>query len=534
MQTSPPDRHARFLLTAAILVIALSAIIYLPVLRGSAPVPDAAKVGYRAIDGKEMEAFLRFIASDELEGRETGTRGLKVAAKFLEVQYALAGLKPVPGHDSMLQPFSVDESLVSSASKIEVAIGGDDQPHPFSNFEDFVVLSQYSENVQTEFPVVFAGYGLKDEHHNDYVNIGAAGKLVLVLDGSPELEKLRGEPNGGRQRKLRTMRRSKAKWAESAGAAGIVHINPDMTPETISRFRRFLERPRQRLTDMPAGIHQLIITAQVADALLSNNNLTVAKLLEEGGAKKAGHVELKARLKLDLQVSAQTKWSQNVVAYLEGSDPELKNEVVVFGAHYDHIGKRPNGDIYNGADDDGSGTVGILEIARAFASNDIRPKRSLLFVSHAGEEKGLLGSRFYTENPMVPLEQTMAQLNIDMIGRNDPNSVYIIGSNFLSRELHKINVEANQTVGLNLDYKYNDLADPNRFYYRSDHYNYAKHGIPIIFYFSGTHEDYHKPTDTVDKINFAKMKKVAQLVYLTGWELANLDHHLAKDGLLLE
>jgi len=496
-------------------------------------VPDAAKVGYRAIDSKDMEAFLRFIASDELEGRETGTRGLKVAARFLEVQYELAGLKPVPGHDSMLQPFSVDESVISSASTIAVD-GGSHQHHSFNNFQDFVVLSQYSENVQAEMPVVFVGYGIKDEHRDDYANFDAAGKLPLVLDGSPELQKLRGGSNPGFQRKLRTMRRSKAKWASAAGAAGIVHINPDMTAETIARFRRFLERPRQRLTGSPSDIHQLIVTAQVADVLLSKNNLTVAKLLEKSDAGKSKHATLKTKIKLDLQVSAQTKWSQNVVAYLEGSDPQLKNEVVVFGAHYDHIGKRPNGDIYNGADDDGSGTVGMLEIARAFASNDTRPKRSLLFVSHAGEEKGLLGSRFYTDNPWVPLEQTIAQLNIDMIGRNDPNSVYIIGSNFLSKELHQINVAANQTVGLNLDYKYNDLADPNRFYYRSDHYNYAKHGIPIIFYFSGTHEDYHQPTDTVDKINFAKMTKVAQLVYLTGWELANLDHHLAKDGLLLE
>jgi len=206
----------------------------------------------------------------------------------------------------------------------------------------------------------------------------------------------------------------------------------------------------------------------------------------------------------------------------------------VFGAHYDHIGMNADGEIYNGADDDGSGTVAILEIAYAFARNKFRPNRSLVFVSHAGEEKGLLGSQFYTQSPLTPIESTVALLNIDMIGRNDPGAVYIIGSNFLSKELHEINEEANELVGLKLDYAYNDLNDPNRFYYRSDHYNYAKHGVPVIFYFSGTHEDYHKPTDTIEKIDFAKMEKVTKLVYLTGWKLANLQHRLKKDGLLLE
>lgn len=230
------------------------------------------------------------------------------------------------------------------------------------------------------------------------------------------------------------------------------------------------------------------------------------------------------------------KDSENVVAFIKGT--EKPEEIVVISAHLDHEGVK-NGKIYNGADDDGSGTVAILEIAEAFkkaADAGKGPKRSILFLHVTGEEKGLLGSKYYTENPIFPLANTVTNLNIDMVGRiddrhkDDPNYVYLIGSDKLSTELHELSEKVNKKyMNINLDYKYNDENDPNRFYYRSDHYNFAKHNIPIIFYFNGTHADYHQPTDTPDKINYELLENRARLVFYTAWEVANRENRLIVD-----
>ena len=230
------------------------------------------------------------------------------------------------------------------------------------------------------------------------------------------------------------------------------------------------------------------------------------------------------------------KDSENVLAYIKGT--EKPDEIIVISAHLDHEGIK-DGEIYNGADDDGSGTVAILEIAEAFkqaADAGKGPKRSILFLHVTGEEKGLLGSKYYTENPIFPLANTVSNLNIDMIGRVDdrhkgnPNYVYLIGSDKLSTELHNISEAMNKKyTNIDLDYKYNDDNDPNRFYYRSDHYNFAKHNIPIIFYFNGTHADYHRPTDTPDKINYEMLENRARLVFHTAWEVANRENRVVVD-----
>ncbi len=232
------------------------------------------------------------------------------------------------------------------------------------------------------------------------------------------------------------------------------------------------------------------------------------------------------------------KDSENVVAFIEGS--EKPEEVIVLSAHYDHVGAQ-EGEIYNGADDDGSGTVAMLEIAEAFqaaVANGQGPKRSILFLHVTGEEIGLYGSRYYTENPIYPLANTVCNLNTDMIGRIDPdkadnpNYVYLIGSDKLSQELHDLSeAVAKEYSDLELDYKFNDDNDPNRFYYRSDHYNFAKNNIPVIFYFNGVHEDYHRPTDTPDKIEYDLLKKRTQLIFQTAWEVANREERITADKL---
>ena len=226
---------------------------------------------------------------------------------------------------------------------------------------------------------------------------------------------------------------------------------------------------------------------------------------------------------------------ENVLGYIEGTD--LKEELIIITAHYDHLGKHDSL-IFNGADDDASGTVAALEIAEAFMlakKEGYGPRRSVLIMPVSGEEKGLLGSKYYTDNPIYPLEKTVANLNIDMIGRigdfhTDPNYVYLIGSNMLSTELHNISEQINKKyIELDLDYTFNKEDDPNRYYYRSDHYNFAKNNIPVIFYFNGIHQDYHKPTDTIEKINFEKIEKIARLIFLTAWEIANIDNRIELD-----
>ncbi|CAM3879181.1 MULTISPECIES: M28 family metallopeptidase [Flavobacterium] len=228
--------------------------------------------------------------------------------------------------------------------------------------------------------------------------------------------------------------------------------------------------------------------------------------------------------------------SENIWAFIKGS--EKPEEILVISAHYDHVGTK-NGEVYNGADDDGSGTVALLEIAQAFkqaAKEGHTPKRSILFLHVTGEEHGLHGSRYYSENPLFPLANTIADINIDMIGRRDllhpdtNNYIYVIGSDRLSTELHTINEEANKKyTQLELDYKFNDRNDPERIYYRSDHYNFAKKGIPSIFFFNGVHDDYHMPTDTPDKIEYDALAKRAQLAFTLAWELANRDERIKVD-----
>jgi Zn-dependent M28 family amino/carboxypeptidase len=263
----------------------------------------------------------------------------------------------------------------------------------------------------------------------------------------------------------------------------------------------------------------------------------------DGKLFKPADLQIKTRLRMKVNVKPAPP-AQNVVGILAGSDPVLKDQYVVFSAHYDHLKTGDNGEVYNGADDDGSGTAAVLEIAEAL-SVGTRSKRSILIVFHTGEEEGLYGSEFNTDyEPVVPLEKLVADFNIDMIGRSRPDgdqdpldreltdedSLYVIGADKLSTELNQISEETNAaTARMRFDYTYNDEKHPERFYYRSDHYNYAKHGIPIIFYFTGVHRDYHKPTDDVDKIDFRKMERITRMIFATGWRVANLDHRLAVD-----
>ncbi len=395
--------------------------------------------------------------------------------------------------------------------------------------------------------LVFAGSGwlIKSKDIDAYRGIDARGKIAVVFGspntyprgvGSSDLTGKRGEDWMG-----------VGEYAEKQGVAGII-IVPDF------QYLANWDRNRTRITDRGAlkvdkfqpragsQIPMIVISPRVSNALFQGERQTAVSIFESAyTGNLAGPFALSANKKLSLtvKVKSEAATTQNVVAVFEGSDPVLKNEYVALGAHYDHVGVGTplNGDrIYNGADDDGSGTTALLAMAEALAKAAVRPKRSVLFVWHTGEERGLWGSRYFTDYPTIPLNQIVTQINIDMIGRSrkpadvevrnrelsGPDEVYVIGSKMMSTELGELTETVNrQYLNLTYDYRYDNPADPNRFFFRSDHYNYARKGIPIVFFFDGEHEDYHQPGDSVDKIDFQKMEKITRTIYMMVWEIAS-------------
>jgi len=335
--------------------------------------------------------------------------------------------------------------------------------------------------------------------------------------------------------------------ARAHGAVGVLLI-PSQRGLEFMKNKTFQERVASRETvrlarEAEGNLPALTLGPNMVEEFVTACGLDLKGIYDAVGRKQAPQsrkTDVSARMNVSQHLTRTA--TQNVAGILEGSDPKLKNEYVVFSAHYDHLKTGPSGEIFPGADDDGSGTTAVLTIAHALSLE--KPKRSVLIIFHAGEELGLLGSEYNTDYaPVVPLEQMVADLNIDMIGRSRPpgdkeledehltdsNTVYLVGSNRISPELHQISEETNaQFQKMKLDYYYNDPNNPERIYFRSDHWNYAKHGIPIIFYFDGTHVDYHRPTDTIDKIDFGKLTKITRLVFETGWRIANLDHRLTK------
>ncbi|MGB3617836.1 MAG: M28 family peptidase, partial [Catalinimonas sp.] len=339
---------------------------------------------------------------------------------------------------------------------------------------------------------------------------------------------------------------TKLKTAREKGAAAVLavrHPDDEAFEAILETYGEYLSEDRMSFTGPDSLTPFAVVTvrpslgAKLAGLTKRNyQRLNLPMRPEQRQALMRKSRPAQVRLQADRDVSPFT--TENVLGVIEGG--EHPDEVVVITAHYDHLGRRGNV-IYNGADDDGSGTAAVMEMAEAFAAaaadtQQPPPRRSILFMAVTGEEKGLLGSEHYAQFPVFPIEAHVANLNIDMIGRTDPahegddDYLYLIGSDRLSAELHELSEEVNRTYGdLDFDYTYNAPDDPNRFYYRSDHYNFARRGVPVIFYFSGVHEDYHRPTDTVEKINFARAERITRLVFYTAWELANRPERVKVD-----
>jgi hypothetical protein len=489
-----------------------------------------------AVTAAQLKSYLDFVASDEMEGRDTPSRGLDTTAKFIAMNLGMWGLKPGGDDNTFFQ------RIVLKRAKLDR-----EKTHAEFNGRNLTLGDDFNSQL---FPgsasgqLVYAGSGwyLPAKSINSYQGIDIRNKIVVIAGG--------GLPRGVSFRDMNELKEgvdyeSPTNYARKNGAKGILVIP---APNAISGWSASLQRATERGSNWTVEKFQDSVPLPM---ILASEKL-VAQIFE--GEKRDGATMMKASaggeigdsfdlaasklLKFTVAVKEEKGSTQNVVGILEGTDPKLKNEYVALGAHYDHvgIGNQTSGDnIYNGADDDGSGTVSVLAIAEAFAKGP-RPKRSLLFVWHCGEEKGLWGSRYMTDFPVIPLDRIIAQLNIDMIGRSKkegdtaqinkdlsgPGEIYVIGSKMMSTELGALSESVNNSfLKLSFNYKYDDPKDPNRFFFRSDHFNYARKGIPIIFYFDGVHEDYHKVTDHSDKIDYQKMEKVARTVLGTAWALAN-------------
>jgi hypothetical protein len=507
---------------------------------GQEPVPATDRVSdvAKEISGDVISKHLHVLASDAFEGRETGTDGNVKAAEYLAAQFEAMGIPPVRTLNGYFQEVMFSRVYLTEA---DIQINGTEYAH----LKDFIIPTETIPGGSIHFEgdeILFLGYGIDDPSYSDYQGRNVRGKAIFIYKGEPVREDgiswITGQAatskwSDGIEEKLRV--------AAEHGVA-MVYILED-------QFRSHLRQERRYSLggEMVMGVPELsteniaahvLVSSNIAGALLGKKSDKVIRTRDKIRSKgKSKCVKIKVRTQVSADREVDITPSMNVLGYIEGTDPSLKDEVVVITAHFDHLGKRGD-DVFNGADDNASGTSGVLAIAAAFAKAKklgIGPRRSVLCMLVTGEEKGLLGSEYYTEHPVFPLISTVANVNMDMIGRVDSKHdqsdyTYVIGADRLSSELHEINESVNtRYTHLELDYTYNAESDPNRFYYRSDHYNFAKHGVPAIFYFSGVHEDYHRPSDTVDKIMFDKAAKIARLAFHTSWELANRDERIKVD-----
>ncbi|MGI9056060.1 MAG: M28 family peptidase [Pyrinomonadaceae bacterium] len=499
-----------------------------------------------AITAEQLRQYLYFVASDEMEGRDTPSRGLDLTAKFIALMLERWKFKPAGDNGTFFQNIALKSESIDAVNTI-LKVG--DQMYQLN--DDFFRLGGSGT---ANAPMVFGGNGwmIKSKNIDTLAGVDAKGKIVVLYgEGFPSQNRLTPLPQGVNQADLSGTKGTD--WADpitnaaQKGAVGVILVASPQIQGAWGQFKNLLSRGTtypEKLREENAGslavsIPVMLASTKIGDAIFAG---------ESADKTSATAFVINKTAMMNTTNRVEMKNTQNVVAVWEGSDPVLKNEYVAIGAHYDHVGVNPNArgadKIWNGADDDGSGTVAVLSIAETLAKSKIRPKRSVLFVWHAGEEKGLWGSEYFNKFPTVDIKKVVAQLNLDMIGRSrkegdtdqrnaelsGENGVYVIGAEMMSSTLGAITKGTNDAyLKLGYDYKYDDPKDPNRFFFRSDHFNYAVNGIPIVFWFDGVHEDYHQPGDEPQKIDYQKMEKVTRTIFLTLWEITDLKQRPAVD-----
>jgi len=481
------------------------------------------------ITEESSEKHLTILASREYAGRGTGQEGGLKAANYIAEQFKTYGLKPVVDGNSYFQQVKL---LKTGYDVANFAIGT--QQYVYG--KDFYVQGDNQfQNFQAN-DILFVGYGIQDDKYNELKGIDIKGKVVLIIND--------GEPTDSNGNSLISGTSTKSTWTTNRfqRIQELIKLQPKVILSTSSQVAELITRAKGRLTGSRFKIDNgtttsakeqsapvVNITEEVANTILASLNTSVSAYKAQAATKIQASQTIPLAFDAQMGLKEEKIEVPNVLGLLEGSTK--KDEVVVVSGHYDHDGILPDGTFFHGADDNGSGTVAVIELARAFSQAKKEgkgPKRSILFIGLAAEEKGLLGSEYYVEHPILPLANTVACINIDMIGRiddkhlnGDHNYIHVIGVNKLSTDLKPIVEKANKDIKTKLDYDYNDPNEPMRLYYRSDHYNFAKKGIPSLFFFSGLHPHYHTPEDTVDKIDFPMMVKREKLIFNTIWELAN-------------
>ncbi|NND76691.1 MAG: M28 family peptidase [Flavobacteriales bacterium] len=482
------------------------------------------------ITAEELKDHLMIFASDEFEGRETGMPGQKKAEKYIIDHFKDIGITAHNG--KYTQEFQL---TVKDPKKVFVSKNAT----TFDFLKDFYYYPGSVDGTNT-YDLFFGGFGISEGDYQEISEVDVKGKVVLIFDEEPNnragVSRITGTKE---QSEWTTKTQKKVDNLTSLGAAGIIYANKEFN-KNVNRIKKFFGNKVMSLdesADVPSENTTPVFYCSYDMGYELIGDDKKLKKFKKKAFKKGPITANIGQVELSFKRNSEKVTSSNVLGYIEGTDK--KDELVVITAHYDHIGVSKDGQINNGADDDGSGTVTALEIAQAFAmarDEGNGPRRSVLIMAVSGEEKGLLGSKYYTDNPIFPLENTVVDLNIDMIGRvdeahaDDSNYIYLIGADRLSKDLHELSESTNRKYSqMKLDYTFNDENDPNKFYYRSDHYNFAKNGIPVIFYFSGVHEDYHQPGDTPDKIMYDKLANVGKLIFHTAWEIANREERLKVD-----
>ncbi len=505
----------------------------------SSPARRAAET----ITADTLKDYLYYVASDEMEGRDTPSRGLDLTAKFIALNLKRWNFKPAGDDGTFFQKIALSRD-VADPEKNTLEIGGQNLTYG----EQFFRVA--GDDAVVNAPLVFAkdGWFVKSKNIDALGGVDVRGKILVLTSEGFNRNTLTPFPSGIAPRDLAGVQgvdwASPMTYAKQKGAVGIILVaspatqkNWERVGEALSRGRFSPDRLREGEREKP--LPTMVVSQSIGEQIFAG---------EAASINLASAFETKKTVSIKVAGKTETVTTQNVVAIWEGSDPKLKEEMVAVGAHYDHVGTNPNAKtedkIWNGADDDGSGTVAVLSIAEALAKSAKRPKRSVLLVWHCGEEKGLWGSAYFNKFPTVDIKKVVAQLNIDMIGRSrktdDANpknanlsaeqEVYVIGSEMMSAKLGEITKATNDSfLKLNYNYKYDDPTDKNRFFFRSDHFNYAINGIPIVFWFDGVHEDYHQPGDEPEKIDYQKMQSITRTIFLTMWELTDLRERPAVD-----
>lgn len=474
-----------------------------------------------------LKANLEFLSSDELEGREAATKGEKLAAMFIASELKKYGVKPY--YKEYLQEYNLNSISAAPESVVKI-INTNGEKITLIYSDDFLADRRNSVTTTGNYKLVFAGYGISapEYNYNDYNNLNVKNKIVLIADDEPfstDSSYFEGEIRSKYSRDS-----FKVSLAKSLGAAGIIKIPSDRYLKNWERFKFFVKGESFSLNNSEEGnLLNLLFNEESLTLLLNDEEYSFADLKNMiDDNKPLPAFEINKDIEINVKINSGNRKSYNIVGIIEGNDPLKKDEYVAIGAHYDHLGII-NGEVYNGADDNGSGTAALLEVARVFAETGIN-QRSILIVFHGAEEKGLLGSEYFTDN-FEYINNISAHINMDMIGRGHIDTIYSVGSGKISREFQELVEQVNsETSNFVFNYRFDDPSDRQRIYYRSDHYNYAKHGIPIVFFYDYMTDDYHKHSDEVDKINFEKIRKAVILVYNIALRTANLNKKFRKEN----